>query len=70
MAPPVDVAVFLLVIFADGVDHLPGLLRRGGIVEIDQRPLVYLLVQDREIGPDIFYVEAHTFGLYYKNTKV
>ena len=34
------------------VDHRPRFLRRGGVVEVDQRLAVDLLRQDRELRPD------------------
>ncbi len=44
--------------FANGFDHRVRLLRRGGVVQIHQRLAVYGLLQDREILPDAFDVEA------------
>ena len=47
-----DVGVFHLVGVIDGVEHRARLLRRGAVVEIDQRLAVDLAEQDREIGAD------------------
>jgi hypothetical protein len=49
-----DVAVVALVIPDQRVDHAAGLLRRCSIIEIDERLAVDLLVQDREVGADVF----------------
>ena len=46
------IGVFVLIGVDHALDHLPGLLGRGGIVEIDQRLAVDLRREDREIGPD------------------
>ena len=37
-----------------GIDHRARLLRRGGIVEINERLAIDLLRQDRKLGPDRF----------------
>jgi hypothetical protein len=47
-----DVGVFHRIGLRDGVDHHLRLLRRGAIVEIDQRLAVHLAREDREIGAD------------------
>ena len=47
----VDVAVIVLVVAADGVDHLPRPLAAGAAVEIDERVAMHLLVEDGEIAP-------------------
>ena len=47
-----DVGVFGFVVADDAVDHGAGLLRGGGVVEIDQRLAVRGGVEDREIGAD------------------
>ena len=47
-----DVGVFHLVGVVDGVEHRARLLRRGAVVEIDQRLAVDLAEQDREVGAD------------------
>ena len=46
------VGVLLVVGALDGVEHRARLLRRGAVVEIDQRLAVDLARQDREIGAD------------------
>ena len=50
--PAMDVGVFHLVGVVDGVEHRARLLRRGAVVEIDQRLAVDLAEQDREVGAD------------------
>ena len=52
MQPAMDVGVFLSVGALDGVEHRFRLLRRGAVVEIDERLAVDLLREDREIGAD------------------
>ena len=49
MDAAMDVGVVVLVIMHQRVNHRAGLLRRGGVVEINQRLAVDLLVQDRKI---------------------
>ncbi len=44
-----DVGVVVLVIMAQRLDHRARFLRRGGVVEINQRLAMDLLVEDREI---------------------
>ena len=46
----VDVGVVGGVETRDGVDHRARLLRRGGVVEVDERLAVHLLGEDREVG--------------------
>ena len=46
----VDVGVGVLHRRRQGVDHRPRLLRRGGRVQIDERPAVHRPRQDRELG--------------------
>ncbi len=53
-----DIGVVRLVDMAQRVDDRARLLRRGGTVEIDQRLALHLGLQDRELGPDRFDVEA------------
>ena len=50
--PAMHVGVFHLVGVVDGVEHRARLLRRGAVVEIDQRLAVDLAEQDREVGAD------------------
>ena len=49
MQPAMHVGIFVFVGVAHTIEHLTRLLRRGCIVEIDERLAVRLLVQDREI---------------------
>ncbi|MNN38449.1 hypothetical protein D3C81_1524460 [compost metagenome] len=51
MQAPVDVGVAALHRRDQGVDHRTRLLRRGGVVQIDQRLAVHLSRQDRELRP-------------------
>ena len=54
----VDVGVVLGVEAGDGVDHLPRLLRRGGVVEVHEGPAVGDgLAEQREVRPHAFDVE-------------
>ena len=55
---PVDVRVFLLVVRAEPVDHCLRLLRRRGVVEVDERTSVHLLVQCWEVGAGSLSVKA------------
>ncbi|MNX93246.1 hypothetical protein D3C86_1254230 [compost metagenome] len=48
---PVDVGVAALHRRDQGVDHRTRFLRRGGVVQIDQRLAVHLSRQDRELRP-------------------
>ena len=50
--PAMDVGVFLSVGALNGVEHGSRLLRRGAVVEIDERLAMDLLRQDREVGAD------------------
>ena len=50
--PAMHVGVFHLVGVLDGLQHGARLLRRGAVVEIDQRLAVDLAEQDRKIGAD------------------
>ena len=52
-----DVGVAADVVVHQRVEHGLRLLRRGGVVEIDQRLAVHLLVQDREIRAEARDVE-------------
>src|SRR6185436_3055286 len=49
MDAPVNIGVIMLIIVPERFKHLPGLLRGGGIVEVDQRMPVNLLIEDRKI---------------------
>ena len=57
MQTAVNVGVFLRIDVLDRVEHRPGLLRRRGIVQIDQRLAVDLARQDREILADLERVD-------------
>ena len=51
MGPAVDVGVVTGVISLKRIQHRPGLLAGGGMIEIDQRtPLRRSLIEDREVG--------------------
>ena len=50
----VDVGVVVLVVARHGVDHRAGLLGGGGVVEVDERPAVDPLGQDREVRAQAF----------------
>src|SRR5262249_40906923 len=50
---PVDVGVVAFVITEDGVKDGPGLLRRGGVVEVNEGVAVDFLIEDREVGSEI-----------------
>ena len=53
MQAAMDIGIFLGVALHDGIKHGLGLLRRGGIVEIDQRLAIDLARQDREVAADL-----------------
>ncbi len=53
-----DIGVGSFVIPGDGVDHRARLLRGGGVIEIDERLAVNLLLEDRKIGADALDVES------------
>ena len=50
MHAAMNVGVVVLVVARDRVDHRLRLLRRGGVVEVDQRLAVNLLLENREIA--------------------
>ena len=50
------------VVAHDRVNHRARFLRRGGVVEINQRLAVNLLLKDRKIGANSRHVEAATRG--------
>src|SRR2546427_6173447 len=56
MNAAMNIGVVRLVVPGDGIDHSTRLLRGRGIVQIDQRLAVHLLVQDRKIRPDLLRV--------------
>jgi hypothetical protein len=53
----VDVGVVRLVEVGDGVEDLARLLRRRGVVQVDQGLAVHVLLQRREVLPDLGGVE-------------
>ncbi len=55
----VHVGVFHRIGLGDRVDHRLRLLRRGAVVEIDQRPAVHLARQDRKVAAHRLDVVAH-----------
>jgi hypothetical protein len=57
MNSPVNVAIVIFIIPSDGIDHLPGFLGRGGIIEVNQRSFVDLLLKDRKIGTDLINIK-------------
>ena len=48
----VDIGVVVLVVAADGIEDGARLLRGGGVVEVDERMAVDLLIEDREVGAE------------------
>ena len=58
MQAAMHIGVFMLVDMGHALDHLPRLLRRGGIVEIDERLAVGLFAQDRKILAHLDRVEG------------
>ena len=58
MHAPVNVGVLGGVVAHQLVYDRLRLLRRCAVVEVDQRPAVDLLLQDRKIGPDFFRIET------------
>ena len=53
---PVHVGVHVVVFVRHGFHHAAGLLRRGPVVQIDQRATVDLTSQDGEVFPYLLYV--------------
>ena len=54
MNAAMDVGVVVLVIIHQRLDHRARFLRGGGVVEIDERLPMDLLIQNREIAPNPF----------------
>ena len=52
------IGVVVLVVVPERIDHRPRLLRRRGVIEIDQRLAVHLLVEDREVLADRIPIEG------------
>ena len=50
--PAMHVGVVVLVIMPERSEHRARLLRGGRVVEIDQRPAMHLLVEDRKVFPN------------------
>jgi hypothetical protein len=57
--PAVDVGVFHRIGLRHRVDHDLRLLRRGAVVEIDERLAVHLAREDREVLADLVHVVGH-----------
>ena len=62
MQPAMDIGIFVLIGVDHALDHRARLLRRGRIVEIDQRLAIGPLGQDREIRADPLDVEGGRFS--------
>ncbi len=58
------VGVVRLIVMANRLDDRAWLLRRCGVVEVDQRLAVHLLLQDRKVRPNALHVKARRPGLY------
>ena len=56
------IGVVMLVIVQQGIDHLPGFLGRGRVVEIDEVVPIHLLVENGEIPAQVLKV-WHLFAL-------
>ena len=54
----VDVGAVHFVEAADGIDDRERLLRGGGAIQVHQRLAVDVLLEDREILPDLLHVET------------
>jgi hypothetical protein len=52
METAMHIGVVVLVVVPERFDHAARLLRRGGVIEIDQRMPMHLLLQDWEVRPD------------------
>jgi hypothetical protein len=57
MYTPVNVAIVKFIVLADSIDYLTGLLRRGGIIEINEGSFVDQLLKDGKIGTNLIYVK-------------
>src|SRR3990167_2601446 len=58
MHTAMDIRIVVAVIVIDGFDNLDGLLRRGGVIQIDQRLAMDPAGQDREIRADGLDIEC------------
>ena len=56
MNTPVNIAVVLFVIFADGINNNLWFLGCSSIIEINQRTVIYLSFEYREILPYFIYL--------------
>lgn len=59
MQAAMHIRIVTLVVAHESIDHLAGLLRGRGVVEIDERMAVDFLVQDREVLAKLGPVGAH-----------
>ena len=50
--PTMDIRVVVLVVMPQGLEHRARLLRGGGVVEVDQRLAMHLLIEDGKVGPN------------------
>ena len=64
MDAAVNIGVIALIIIHERVDDALRFLRRGGVVEVDERLPVDLLVEDREIGAEVGPGFVHHLSLY------
>lgn len=55
----VNIRIFVGVAAGHSIDHRLWLLRRGAVVEVDERPAVYLAGEDREVATDLFDIIHH-----------
>ena len=63
MSAAVNVGMMVEVIIAHRLDHLAGLLRRSGVVEVDERLAVHFATEDGEVLAQGIGVEAHGVSL-------
>ena len=65
----VHIGVGVEVLVAHGVEHTHRLLRRGGVVEINERLAVHLAGEYREVGPHLIYIVHHIlYIVFFLNT--
>ena len=50
---PMDIGVVLTIVAAKLVNDALGSLGRGGVIQVNQRAPMYLLIQDRKILPEL-----------------
>ena len=65
MHAPMHVGIVALVVADDRIGHGSRLLGCGSIIQINELVSVYLLIQDWEVSPDLFYVVA---GFHFANS--